>query len=508
MTVRGSLVRLWPHSLRVRLLAITVALLVTGIVISDAIVTSALRDRLVSRVDSQLVPLAQVLSRISSARPNPVEGPAAQALLGRLDLVDDVSMAYVDVEGTVKRTSRTSTSGSEPASPAFDGSLLRADQAVGFAATGTDGSPWRMVVVPRPGGGVVAVAGSLAETDATIAELRLICLITALVLTAALTAVGWLAIRSGLRPLQAIERTAKAIADGDLADRIPNDGPRDTEVARLSSVLNAMLAQIERVFAVRAESEARMRRFVADVSHELRTPLFGIKGSAELHLMGGGAEPGDVGRAMRRIDTEAGRLAALVEDLLLLAQLDEPAAGPLLDLAPADLRTLAADARNDLRALDPGRPVRLTSPATAGEEPTSPPAAAPVLADEARLRQVVVNLVGNVHAHTPPSSPVRIGVGCVGGQAVLEIADSGPGLTTEQIDRVFERFYRAERSRSRAGGSGAGLGLSIVRSLVTAHGGRVEVCSTAGRGATFRLCLPRLNDAVNGWENSQSLPSR
>jgi two-component system OmpR family sensor kinase len=498
--------RFRPRSLRARLLVITMALLVTGIAISDTVVTSALRDRLVSRVDSQLVPLAQVVSRISTIGPIPVQGPAAQSVLSRLDLVNDVAVAYVDADGTVERTARTAAAGAEPAAPAFGGSLLRARPGVGFAATGTDGSPWRMVVVPRPGGGVVAVAGSLAETDATITELRLICLITALVLTALLTAAGWLAIRAGLRPLHSIERTAKAIADGDLAHRIPSDGPPDTEVARLTGVLNAMLAQIERAFAVRAESEARMRRFVADVSHELRTPLFGIKGSAELHLMGGGAEPGDVGRAMRRIDTEAGRLAALVEDLLLLARLDEPAAGPLLDLAPADLRTLAADARNDLRALDPGRPVRLTAPGTGGEEPAGPSVAAPVLADEARLRQVVVNLVGNVQAHTPPSSPVRIGVGCVGGEAVLEIADSGPGLTAEQIDRVFERFYRAEGSRSRAGGSGAGLGLSIVRSLVTAHGGRVEVRSTPGHGATFRLCLPRLNDGGNGWENSQNRP--
>jgi two-component system, OmpR family, sensor kinase len=501
-----KLPRPWPHSLRARLLVITMALLVIGIAISDTVVTSALRDRLVSRVDSQLVPLAQVVSRIGATRPNPMEGPAAQPLLGRLDLINDVSVAFVNAEGTVDRTGRTATTGSAPAPPAYDGSLLRARLAVGFAATGADGSPWRMVVVPRPGGGVVAVAGSLAETDATIAELRLICLITALVLMVVLTAAGWLAIRAGLRPLHSIERTAEAIADGDLTHRIPGDGPPNTEIARLSGVLNAMLAQIERAFAARAESEARMRRFVGDVSHELRTPLFGIKGSAELHLMGGSATPGDVERTMRRIDTEAGRLAALVEDLLLLARLDEAAAGPLLDLAPADLRTLAAEARNDLRALDPGRPVRLTAPATGDEEPTAPSAAAPVLADEARLRQVVVNLVGNVHAHTPRSSPVRIGVGCVDGDAVLEIADTGPGLTAEQIDRVFERFYRAESSRARAGGSGAGLGLSIVRSLVAAHGGRVEVLSTPGHGATFRLCLPRLNDPVDGWENSQNSP--
>ena len=204
---------------------------------------------------------------------------------------------------------------------------------------------------------------------------------------------------------------------------------------------------------------------------------------------------GDAAPAMQRIDREAGRLATLVEDLLLLARLDEPAGGPVLETAPMDLRTLAVDARHDLLALDPGREVRLTGPAGAGapgSHAEDGPGAALVMGDEARLRQVAVNLVGNVRAHTPPGSPVRIGVGRVGGEAVLEIADSGPGLTPEQASRVFERFYRGDDSRSRGTGAGAGLGLSIVRSLVAAHGGRVEV--TGRSGATFRLCLPALTE--------------
>jgi two-component system OmpR family sensor kinase len=453
------------------------ALLIVGVVVSDAVVTSALHRRLIDQVDRQLAPLGQVVARLDPA----VVQQVSSAPIRNLDLINQLTVAYLRSDGTVE-----ATAGSSPG-PRFDASLLRAEAGVPFTVDGPGGSRWRMEVVPRPGGGFAAVAASLSATDEIMTRIRLICLVTGAVLVALLTAIGWLAIGAGLRPLRSIERTATAIAGGNLAHRVPAAGRPGTEIARLTGVLNGMLAQIERAFADRAASEARMRRFVADVSHELRTPLFGIKGSAELHLMGGAAEPDEVTRTMRRIDAEAGRLAALVEDLLLLARLDEPAAGPALDLAPMDLRSLAADARHDMLALDPARPVELTGPG----DPDSAPAAAPIVGDEARLRQVVVNLIGNVHAHTPAGSPVRIGVGRIGAESVLEIADTGPGLTAEQAGRVFERFYRVEGSRSRGAGSGAGLGLSIVQSLVSAHGGRVEVISTPGAGATFRLSFPR-----------------
>jgi two-component system OmpR family sensor kinase len=478
--------RIAPRSLRARLLVITVALLVSGIVVSDAVVTAALRRHLVTRLDRQLQPMAQVMARID---PSFLDRVATMRPQG---LVNEIEVAYLDGSGNV-----VSATEDGPA-PRLSADLARAAPGTPIEIDGVDGPDWRVLVAPRPGsGGVVVVAASLGAVDATITQLRLLCLVTGLIVVSVLTGLGWVAIRLGLRPLRTIEKTATAIAGGDLAHRIPQPGPPDTEVARLTEVLNRMLAQIERSFTARAASEERMRRFVADVSHELRTPLSGIKGSAELHLMGGAASPEEVRRAMRRIDTEAGRLAALVEDLLLLARLDEPAAGTVLDPAPMDLRTLAADARHDLLALDPERPVRLTGP-----DDGAPPAPALVLGDEARLRQVVVNLVGNVHAHTPPDAAVRIGVGRRGDDAVLEIADSGPGLSEPQAERVFERFYRADGSRRRGATSGAGLGLAIVRSLVTAHGGRVEVGPTPGGGATFRLVLPWLPDSA---EHSQEL---
>lgn len=218
--------------------------------------------------------------------------------------------------------------------------------------------------------------------------------------------------------------------------------------------------------------------------------------------MGALPEREDVDATMDRIARECERLTGLVEDMLQLARLDEhalrtagsptgshaPGIPSDLDLTPTDLRTLAADALHDVRALDPARTVTLIGPDGDG-----PPALAPALADEARLRQVVTNLVGNAVTHTPPGTPLRIGVGTVGDHAVLEIADQGPGVAPEQSSRIFERFYRADTSRNRATG-GAGLGLSIVHSLITAHGGHIEVDSAPGEGATFRILLARLTE--------------
>ncbi|MEV6877160.1 HAMP domain-containing sensor histidine kinase [Amycolatopsis sp. NPDC051128] len=344
---------------------------------------------------------------------------------------------------------------------------------------------WRAVARPTVGwGGTVLAAAPRTEADATVAQLRSSSLISGAVLLVLLTAAGWFALGRGLRPLRRIEQTAAAIADGDLTRRVPGLAPPGTEIGHLAASLNTMLGQLERAFADRAASEARMRAFVSDVSHELRTPLFGIKGSTELYRMGALPSPSDVDEAMRRIEREATRLTSLTEDLLLLAQLDE-APESQLDRAPMDLRTLAGDARHDLRALDPARPISLTGPGGTGL-----PGPAPVDADEARLRQVVTNLVGNAAAHTPPGTPVRIGVGTVAGRAVLEVADEGPGMAAEQASRVFDRFYRADRARTRSPGADAGLGLAIARSLAHAHGGDVELETALGAGACFRLTLP------------------
>ncbi|GAB7038526.1 MULTISPECIES: sensor histidine kinase [Catenuloplanes] len=431
-------------SLRGRLLAICLVLLAAGLLVSDAVAIGYLRRHLVDRVDTQLRMLAGI------ARAVPVS-PAGQELLAeRLDMVPEL---YVAAPGT-------------PGAP-FD--LRHADRP--YESRG-----WRVLWSPRPDGtGGVAVGVRLTEVDATVHRMWLVTGGTAAVLLTVLTVAGWFAVQAGLRPLRRIEATAAAIAGGDLAHRVPVGARPRTEVGRLSASLNAMLEQLAAAFAARERSAERMRAFLGDVSHELRTPLFAIRGFTELYRMGGLPDRADVDRTMAHIARESGRLAALAEDLLLLARLDEPG---VLQVSPMDLRTVAADAYLSVRGLDASRPVTLTGPGGTG-----PPGSAPVAGDEARLRQVVTNLVGNAVAHTPAGTAVRIGVGTAGGEAVVEVADDGPGLTPDRAARVFDRFYRVTPGS-------AGLGLSIVHSLVAAHGGRVELVTAPGAGATFRVLLP------------------
>jgi two-component system OmpR family sensor kinase len=491
--VRAAALRPGRLSLRARLLAITLALLAAGLVVSNVLVTGALRGHLVKRVDEQVTPLATAFSRLPARLLTPGRDTTfPRSLTGRADLLSDLYVAHLTRTGDTDSVLRSPES-ADPAGPALPRLDERAVAARGgrpFETAGHGGDRWRVVVLRHAAGGSVVVAASLHGVNATIGRLRADCVLIGAAVLLLLAAAGWFAVRAGLRPLHRIEGTAAAIAGGDLSHRVPDLAAPGTEVGRLSAALNGMLAQLEAAFGARADSEARMRRFVADASHELRTPLSGIKGFAELYRMGGLPERSDVDRTMRRIESEATRLARMVEDLLLLARLDgHHGSGDLpLQPAPMDLRTLAADALHDLRALDPGRPVRLTGPAG------GPPATAPVLGDEARLRQAVTNLVGNAVTHTPAGTPVHITVGTEGDEAVLTVADEGPGLTEEQASLVFERFYRADVSRSRSGDGGAGLGLAIVHSVVAAHDGRVELRTAPDEGTAFRLILPALTD--------------
>ncbi|GIJ52109.1 two-component sensor histidine kinase [Virgisporangium aliadipatigenens] len=466
-------------SLRVRVLVIALALSAVGVLTVQAVVVGVLRAHLVDRVDAQLTLIGGLFARLPVTSPS---GVLPRELTVQLDLVREVYIARLSPAGDLVAEMGTPGAGAGPR-------LSRLDAAA-VAARGTrpfDADGWRVVTGAAAEGGSVVVAVPLSEVDSTVRRMWTVGILTTLAVLAALALLGFFLVNAGLRPLRRIEETAAAIAGGDLSHRVPVlAGPR-TEVGRLSVALNGMLGQLEGAFAARTAAEARMRVFLGDVSHELRTPLFGIKGFTELYRMGGLPERADVDRTMAHIEREATRLASLAEDLLLLARLDQQpdAIAP----TPMDLRTLAADALGDLRALDPTRPVELTGPAGGA------PGRAPVLGDEARLRQVITNLVGNAVTHTPAGTPVRIGVGTAHGHAVLELADRGPGLAPEQAARVFDRFYRADRSRHREDGAGAGLGLSIVRSLVEAHGGTVTLETGPGEGATFRVLLPILREA-------------
>jgi two-component system OmpR family sensor kinase len=474
-------------SLRARLLLLTAGLLLAGLTLAGVLVSDRLERFQLDRLDGQLRSMTELISLAAGPPPTGQLAVRPDLLDPALDLFGTPYFVYLDASGAVAGGLHSSRVAGQ-ALPPLDALRTVPTDGTAVDLRAADGSErWRAIARPavRWGGKVVSAA-PLAEADATITQLRVSSLVTGAGLLVVLTVAGWFALGRGLRPLRRIEHTAAAIAGGDLTRRVPVLAPPRTEIGHLAASLNTMLGQLEEAFADRAASEARMRTFVADVSHELRTPLFGIKGSTELYRMGALPEASDVDDAMRRIDREATRLTALTEDLLLLAQLDE-APEEQLDRAPMDLRTLAGDARHDLRALDPSRPVSLTGPGGIGL-----PGPAPVDGDEARLRQVVTNLVGNAAAHTPPGTPVRIGVGTAAGRAVLEVADEGPGLTAEQAAKVFNRFYRADRSRTRSGGADAGLGLSIARSLARAHGGDVELETVLGEGACFRLAVPLL----------------
>lgn len=494
------------YSLRARLLFLAATLLAVGLLTNGFFVIKALDGYLMKQADSRLEITTRICARLPASALEPLR---SQQLPSQWNQFSSLVVLYTDDRGKALNTLRPEREppGGGPDLPVLDTEAVDARQGRPFTVDSQDGSGrWRAIAVPHqvPNGppgtsdppSNVIVATSLSQVDDTVNEIRGISATVGSVLVCLLTAVGWLAVRSGFRPLTRIEETATAIAHGDLSRRVPAlAGPR-TETGRLTASLNGMLVQIETAFQAREEAEARMRRFVADASHEMRTPLVGIKGYTDLYRMGALPTRKSVDETMERIARESERLGRLVQDMLLLAKLDEsnfltrssprtPTPYPL-DLAPMDLRTLAVDALHDIQAMAPTRSVGLTGPD--GGKATS----APALADEARLRQVVSNLVGNALNHTPPDSDIRIGVGSLDGHAVLEIEDGGPGLTPDEQERVFERFYRSDNSRSRVAGGGSGLGLAIVHALVTAHGGRVELRSAPGEGCRFRVLLPQL----------------
>ncbi len=328
--------------------------------------------------------------------------------------------------------------------------------------------------------GAIAVAQPLRATDHTYHQIVTVEVLASMAVLLTLCMMAWWLLRHGVRPIEKMAITANAIADGDLSRRVA-PAETKTEVGKLGIALNTMLGQIEGAFDERQESEDRLRRFVADASHELRTPLTSIRGYAELWRAGAIATEGEQTDAMRRVEHEAARMGRLVDDMLLLARLDE---GRPLDLTAVDLGHIAEDAVRDARAVDPERPVSL-----------SVEDSVVVLGDADRLRQVAANLLANALIHTSPGTAVEVRVRSDGPAAVLEVADHGPGLDPELAHRVFERFVRADPARTRATG-GAGLGLAIVAAVAEAHGGRAEVDSVPGQGATFRVVLPASSTAV------------
>jgi two-component system OmpR family sensor kinase len=324
----------------------------------------------------------------------------------------------------------------------------------------------RASIEARAPGYVLLIAEPLNDVDGTLHRLLLIELLVTAAALAGLAALGLWVVRLGLRPLRRIEDTAAAITAGDLSHRVDVTNER-TEVGRVGRALNEMLDRLE-------ASDRRLRRFVADASHELRTPLSAVRAYSELFSRGAASRPDDLGRAMSGIERESERMSELVEELLLLARLDERRP---LEREPVELDVLVGEAVETARAVEPGRPIQLATEQLV------------VLGDRGSLRRIVDNLLSNVRSHTPVGAPASVTVGRENGRAVVEVADSGSGLSDEDAARVFERFWRSDPSRARASG-GAGLGLSIVAAVAEAHGGKASVRSEPGGGARFRIELP------------------
>jgi two-component system OmpR family sensor kinase len=485
-------------SLRTKLVASVLILVFAALSLISLVSTLALHSYLIGRMDDQLRTFADTTtSNLALTRDWALVPPdylaAVTSVSGAEDLFAGGKLTAADLPAILSRVDQIDAHANTPyTAPSVNGKYR-----------------WRMLIVRLSDDSVLHVGQRMSGIDGTIARLIRADLLVGVGVLIALAAVGAALVRQSLIPLLQIERTAAAIGAGDLTRRVPDPedhggGEPTTELGRLSRALNAMLAQIEAAFIARAQSEqaarqaaeaarlsearalaseAKMRQFVADASHELRTPLTTIRGFAELYRQGAVADPEEVAKLVRRIEDEAARMGLLVEDLLLLARLDRERP---LTLGPVELPVLALEAVQAAEAIAPEREIRL--------DVRDEPGRLVAWGDDARLRQVIGNLMANALTHTPPDAAVTVRVFAEeGDRAVVEISDTGPGLSEEQKQRAFERFYRVDEARTRRtdrAATGTGLGLAIVAAIVRAHQGTVEVISERGRGATFRVTLP------------------
>ncbi len=497
-------------SLRTKLVASVLALVLAALALISTASTYALNRYLLTRLDSSLQLYTVQLAQTSFGSGVPLPGDyylrasSINGVSGDNPIVGDKTLTAPDFPPVIKGLDAVNAVLGKP-----------------YTVRSPSGIYWRVLVSAYSNGTVLQVAEKLSVIQLAIIRMIWVDVLVGLGVLIALAAIGAAIVRQSLIPLLQIERTAAAIGAGDLSQRVPDPeadgGEPTTELGRLSSSLNAMLAQIEAAFLARASSEAaakaaaeaaqlsetralgseaKMRQFVADASHELRTPLTSIRGFAELYRQGAVANPDDVAKLVRRIEDEAARMGLLVEDLLLLARMDRERP---LNLAPVELPVLAIDAVQAAQVTAPERAISV--------EIAAAPELLVAYGDDARLRQVIGNLMTNALVHTPPTAAVTLRLSAAGnGRAVVEIVDTGPGLTREQKAHVFERFYRADDARTRNTeriATGTGLGLAIVAAIVREHQGTVEVLSEPGQGATFRVTLPAVKPDPGFTENIQ-----
>lgn len=473
-------------SLRSKLTALSVALIGLLLVVSSFGTISLLRTYLQQNVDTLLSTTANTLSQED---PTTLEQRLATKQVQLPRLPSDFYIAYLDTDGSVLigLVSATTDSDLTPNLSKFTIDAVLDTGGVPFEVEDNskngEGHSWRMVAVPlttMPGSLVVSLP---TETNrALIGQYSLIGGSFGIILLLISGLSIWLTISSALRPLSEVERTAKAVAEGDTSQRLI-ERPGKTEMARLNRALNTMLSSIDSALTSRNKTLDQMRRFIADASHELRTPLVSVRGYAELYRMGALKKDSDVAEAMSRIESEAVRMSGLVESLLTLARLDE---GAKTELSDTDLVAMARDAAKDASVADHKREILITDLAGAA------------LADDAEvrgkvdpnaLRQVFTNLLANASRFSPIEVPIEVAIGIKGKELVFEVRDHGEGIPEQLRDKVFERFYRVDNSRNAETG-GSGLGLAIVSQIVANHTGQISALETPGGGATFRVSLP------------------
>ncbi len=483
--------RTW--SLRSRLTLGIVLLTAFGFLLSSFVVKNALEGYLTGQVDKQLLALSATalpqiaesgiiqdeddfLGRHNEDRERENEAPRPRGPLSRIPTT--FSVTVLDANGFVTGE----LGGDLNAAPiadylvGFDLEEVAEHQGEAFTVEGGRNN-FRAVAVALPNNsGSIVAAQSLDDLNQTVGKLGFFFFLIGAALLTLIAIASRLVIKIGMRPLEDVEETAEQIAAGDLSARMPDANPH-TEVGRLITSLNSMLGRIEQSFTARTESENKLRRFVADASHELRTPLTAIRGFSELYRQGAvsGEEP--TRELLGRIEGESKRMGSLVEDLLLLARLDQARE---MESKPVDLQEVVESAVASARAAGPDHPVSFT--------PSSDELFA--LGDEPRIHQVVANLLANARAHTPAGTKIDVSIARDRDGIRISVADNGPGLSDEDQKKIFERFYRADPSRVRVDGEGSGLGLSIVDAVMKAHGGSVTVASELGKGSTFTLFFP------------------
>lgn len=487
-------------TLRAKLLTTVLSLVLLALIFSDIASAAALRTYLLNELDNDLVDgRAAAARRIESATAattpttstpttTPTTTPNSTTTTTQLhrtfprendqQLLNDFFVQVRNQYGVVDDQLAPAVINNNDPLPDLPQSIVDKNRDKGpftVSAVGKHSFHYRVVAMTTPDNRTIIVAVSMSNLyDAMHRLIWAEAIVTVSVLVG-LGFAGWWIVRAELKPLDAMAKTAGAIADGDLSQRVDSTNTH-TEVGRLGNALNTMLTQIETSFEQQQASEDRLRRFAADASHELRTPLTAIRGYAELYRQGAIRDDEHLKRVLHRIEKEATRMGMIVEDLLLLARMDQ---NRPFEHEELDLVTVINEVVHDARAVDSNHVI--TTEFSTGSIRLD--------GDAARLHQVVANLVGNAISHTPEGTTITVKTEIIDDSAEVRVIDNGPGMEPEQAQRVFERFYRVDAGRSRDMG-GTGLGLSIVKSIVEKHGGSVSVESRVGQGATFIVRLP------------------